>query len=256
MTWWKQNGNTVLTFVEFIGFVGTVVTTAMAAPKVYEKIKEMDISKENLTPKKAIQVVRTVGKDCLKPFIFATVTVGAMAGCKRQYSNQAAIASAYTVGKHLYDEHKEKIQEIMDDICPEPKTTDIEESIIGDPKKRNKVFFLEYSGRRFIGDPEAIENALYELDDYYQLVGLLSGNDIYNSLGIVETKLGVDNGFADCKRLNNPEFQESDHLDWSINDVTGEDGKTIGVISFSNYLDNVVFYQTFIDQEKELFDSL
>ena len=180
-----------------------------------------------------------------------------MIGCRHQYvSQQAALASSYTMIKRMYDKNKEKVNAMLNDICPEPHSKDIEESTIGDPEKKNKIFFLEYSGRRFLGDPEAVENALYELDDYYQLVGLLSGNDIYNSLGIAETKLGVDNGFADCKRLDNPEFQESDHLEWSINDVPDGDDKTIGVISFGNHLDNVVFYQSIIDQEKEILDSL
>ena len=263
MNWWERNGNTVLTMVEFVGFVGTVVTTAIAAPKVAKKIENIDISEDDNIQQKAVKVVRTVGRDCIRPLIFGAVTIGAMAGCKRQYSNQAAIASAYTVGKRLYDEHKEKIQGVMDDICPidteNPLMFDnIEESRNGDEKNRNDIFYLEYSGRRFKSNLKDVEDALEIASDEFFDMGTLLWNELYLILGIAETKLGSYMGFMDSERMDDPNLPKNDRgpLYWEIRKVTcGEgisaseskkmqdNGKYIYMISFGNIPDDIAWYR-------------
>lgn len=264
MTWWKRNSNTVLMIVELVGFVGTVVTTAIAAPKVAKKIESIDISKDDPIPKKAVKTVRAVGRDCVTPLIFGTITISAMIGCKRQYmSQQAAIASSYTMFKRMYDENKEKVNEALDDICPldlkNPSAFDeIEVSMNGDPDNRNDIFFLEYSGRRFKSSLSDVKEALDIFDEQFLKSGCASFNDLYVYLGIAETRLGAEYGFADMKRMNNPYCPESDwdHIEYDIRKVTKatginaedaqrleESGKYIYMISFNNYSTDVAFYQ-------------
>lgn len=243
MNWWERNSNTVLTGLELVGFVGAIITTAMAAPKVKEKLddipkvrtKKVELVKgvytDELEPipvkERAVMIVRSVGRDCITPIIFSTVTISAMIGANRNCAaiQQAAIASSYTMAKRLYDENKEKVNAIMDDICPLDKDnpsalTGLEESRNGDPKDRKDIFFLEYSGRRFKSSIADVEEALELADEQFQKTGILSFNNLYLYLGIAESKLGVDNGVIDWFRLNNPEHQESEHLEWSLRAVT------------------------------------
>lgn len=277
MSWWERNSNTVLTAVELIGFVGAMVTTAIAAPKVKKKIEEIDIPEEATIKQKAVIYVRTVGRECITPIVFTAVTLGAMAGCKRQYAaaNQAAIASSYTMAKRLYDENKERVNEIMDDICPldseNPSAFNgIEESMNGNPEDRNDIFFLEYSGRRFKSSLADVEEALALLDEQFQKESIVSFNALYLYLGIAESKLGVDNGFIDWFRLNVPDHQESEHIEYTIRKVTRatginaeeakklEDaGEYIYMISFSNALEpNVTLYHEIKALEDDYSHSL
>ena len=278
MNWWERNGNSVMTAIEFVGFIGTVVTTAIAAPKVAKKIENIDISEEDNIQTKAVKVVRTIGRDCIWPLIFGTMTIASMAECKRQYSNQAAIASFYTVGKRLYDEHKDKVQEVMDDICPidteNPLMFDnIEESRNGDEKNRNDIFYLEYSGRRFKSNLKDVEDALEIASDEFFDMGTLLWNELYLILGIAETKLGSYMGFMDSERMDNPNLSKNDRgpLYWQIRKVTcGEglsaleskkmqdNGKYIYMISFGNVPDDITWYRDLDawDEANELKPSL
>ncbi len=277
MSWWKRNSNTVLTAVELIGFVGAMVTTAIAAPKVKKKIDEIDIPKEATIKQKAVIYVRTVGRDCLTPIIFTAVTLGAMAGCKRQYAaaNQAAIASSYTMAKRLYDENKERVNEIMDDICPldsENQSTfeSVEISKNGNPEEADEVFCLEYSGRRFKSKECWVREGLDLSSEHFQNDPIISWNDIYLYLGIAPTKMGADNGFIDDKRVNFPEHQESDHLEYELRKVTRatgideeeskrleKNGDYIWLISFSNqHQQNLSFYHELKAFEEDYSHSL
>ena len=279
MNWWDRHGNTVLTVIEFIGFVGTVTTTAMAAPKIKQKLdcrRRKKIVKQELAPgvsteyvedlefkENAVEIARCVFPECLTPLIFGTVTVLAMVGCKKQYSNQAELAAAYTVGKRLYDEHKEKIHKVMDDINPFESNDslyfdNVEESKNGKPENRNDIFFLEYSGRRFKSNLKDVEDALEIANDEFFDMGTLLWNELYLVLGIAESKLGSYMGFLDSERMDNPNLPKNDRgpLYWQIRKVTcgegisalesekmQENGKFIYMISFGNVPDDVTWYR-------------
>lgn len=288
----RHNSNKILTIVEIVGFVGALATTARAAPKIKKKIDQIPPVKDVkielatglysheiqpiTTKEKAVQVVRACFPECITPLIFSSVTLCAMIGSRRQYiSQQAALASSYTMFKRLYDENKEKVDELMNDISPFDQnnptaTAAVEESMNGDPKDRNDIFFLEYSGRRFKSSIADVEEALELLDEQFQKTGIVKFNDLYLYLGIAETKLGVDNGFIDWFRLNNPEHQESEHLEWTIRGVTKatginvedakkleDNGDVIYMISFANTFErNVDFYQELSAYEEEYSHSL
>ena len=158
MNWWDRNGNTVLTTIGIVGFVGTIVTTAKAAPKISTKLKQRRKKKiqkvelapgvyssevVDLTPKEnAVCIVQAMFPECVTPLIFGSITIGAMLGCKKQYAyQQTAIASTYTMMKRLYDENRSKVKKVMDDICPfetDNRTMfdNVEESMHGDPEDR------------------------------------------------------------------------------------------------------------------------
>lgn len=283
MNWWKRNSNSVLTAVEIFGFIGTVVTTVRATSKIQQKPEyyrfksNKTLEKEELAQgvytehlrdktkkERAVDFFRAMFPECVTPLIFGSITIGAMIGCKHQYmSQQAALASSYTVLKRMYDENRDKVQEIMDEISPldhnNPTALDnIEESMNGEAGKRNDIFFLEYSGRRFKSNLADVEEALELFDEQFQKSGCASFNDLYLYLGIAETKLGVDNGFADSGRMNNPALPEDkwEHIEWSIRKVTEatgindkeskeleDSGKFIYMISVDNNLTSVSFYQ-------------
>ena len=283
MTWWRRNSNTVLTIVEVVGFVGTIVSTVRATSKISEKPEwiafKMDkkIEKEELAPgvyterfrdktikERTVDLTKAVFPEAITPLIFGTVTMAAMVGTRHQYvSQQTAIASSYTMAKRLYDENRERVNEIMNDIRPlDPENPsaldDIEVSMNGDPDNRNDVFFLEYSGRRFKSSVADVEEALDLFNEQFRKSGCAAFNDLYVYLGIAETKLGADNGFCDLGRMYNPAIPEEEweNVEWSIRKVTTatginaedskrleDNGKFIYMISFNNYLTDVAFYQ-------------
>lgn len=275
MNWWDRHGNTVLTVIEFIGFVGTVTTTAMAAPKIKQKLdcrRRKKIVKQELAlgvsteyvedlelKENAVEIARCVFPECLTPLIFGTVTVAAMIGCKKQYSSQAELAAAYTVGKRLYDEHKEKIHEVMDEIRPTNEDDvssllKIEESKLGDPKKRTEVFLLEYSYRRFLADPEEVEKGLIRartllLEDP---IGLL-GNELYRELGIMDSKIGTFFGFLSTEMMDDDTLPENEKgpLYWEIYDIVDptDENRCVHVISFHNAIDEVSWFREMGDTE-------
>lgn len=292
MGWWRRNSNTVLTVVSITSFVGALVTTARAAPKIAKKIEKIPKAKSvkvELAPglysheiapvtKKeyAVEVVKACFPECVTPLIFSAVTVASIVGCKRQYSNnQALIASSYTMTKRMYDQHKEKINKIINDInVLDPSNpsalSEIEVSKnIGPDEKDLDVFFLEYSGRRFKSTRANVEEALCCLDEQFQMTGSVSFNDLYLYLGIAETKLGVEHGFIDYKRIDYPDHQESEHVDWEIRGVTRstgidnkesdkleQEGEVIYLISFENGLEDVALYREIVDYEHQVMHSL
>lgn len=284
MNWWKRNSNTVLTVVEIVGFVGTIVSTARAAVKISskpeyyaskqnKKLVKVELAQGVYTEKfedktkteQAVQFVKACFPEAITPLIFGSVTVASMIGTRHQYvSQQAGIASLYTMSKRMYDEHKDKVNELMNDICPlseeNPTALDnIEESMNGKPEDRNDIFFLEYSGRRFKSSLPDVEEALALFDDQFRKDGgCACFNDLYVYLGIAETKLGVANGFCDEKRMNNPYIpkEEWEHINWTIRKVTRatginaedskkleDNGNYIYMISFNNYFTDVQFYE-------------
>lgn len=289
MNWWKRNSNTIFTIVEFVGFVGTVVSTARATTKITKKLEyhnakqNKKLAKVELAPgvyteefrektakEKAVDWTRALFPEIVTPLIFGTITVTAMCCKQHQYvSQQTAIASSYTMAKRLYDENREKAKEIMDKINPfdtenETMCDNIEESMNGDPENRNDIFFLEYSGRRFKSNLADVQEALDLFDEQFKKSGCACFNDLYVYLGIAETKLGADNGFADMGRMNNPILPESEwqSIEWDIRKVTKatginaedsvkleENGKYIYMISFNNYLVDVAFYQDMCNWE-------
>lgn len=287
-----RNSNKILTIVEIVGFVGSLATTARAAPKVADKIKKLPRVrhvKNEVAPgvysheieqipnkERALMIARACFPECITPLIFSSVTLCAMVGTRRQFVNQqTAIASSYTMAKRLYDENKEKVNKLINDISPlDPNNPSalaaVEESMNGDPKDRNEVFFLEYSGRRFKSSRADVEEALELLDEQFQKTGLIKFNDLYLYLGIAESKLGVENGFIDWYRLNYPDHQESEHLEWEIRGVTRatginpedakkleDNGEVIYMISFANTLEgNISFYQELVAAEEEYSRSL
>ena len=269
MNWWDRHGNTVLTVIEFIGFVGTVTTTAMAAPKIKQKLdcrRRKKIVKQELAPgvsteyvedlefkENAVEIARCVFPECLTPLIFGTVTVLAMIGCKKQYSSQAELAAAYTVGKRLYDEHKEKIHEVMDDIRPTNEDNmsslcKIEESKLGDPKKRTEIFLLEYSCRRFLADPEEVEKGLIRARNLLleDPIGIL-GNELYSELGLMDSKIGAFFGFLSTEMMDDKSLSENEKgpLYWEIHDIVDpvDESRCVHVISFDNAIDEVSWFR-------------
>ena len=261
MTWSKNKTNGVLTLVEFVGFVGTVISTARAAPRIARKIEDVDISEDTTIPQKAIIYTRAIGKDCITPLIFSTVTVTAMLAKDHQHKSQAAIASSYTLGKRLYDENRERIKQVMNDISPDtdnPNFFDnIEESRNGEPKNRKDIFYLEWSGRRFKSSKADVIEALELAKEQYNKRGCISFNDLYLYLGIVETKCGVQNGFADMGRMNHPELpkEEWDPIDIYIREVENpkKEGQIIYMICAGNSIEHVYWYEQILDLE-ERFD--
>lgn len=285
MNWWDRHGNTVLTVIEFIGFVGTVTTTAMAAPKIKQKLdcrRRKKIVKQELVPgvsteyiedlefkENAVEIARCVFPECLTPLIFGTVTVAAMIGCKKQYSSQAEMAAFYTMGKRIYDEKKDKIQEVMDGINPFESNDslyfdNIEESQNGEPGNNDEIFMLEYSNRRFKSKRALVEEALELASDEFFDMGNLLWNELYLYLGIAESKLGAYMGFADAERMDDPNLPRGDRgpLYWDIKDVIcgeginadeskklQEQGKTISVISFGNIPEDIAWFREITDYD-------
>lgn len=249
--------NKVLTVVELIGFVGTIITTARAAPIVARKLESIDISEDATLPQKAITYTKAVGKDCVTPLIFSTVTLSAMLAKDHQYRSQAAIASSYTLGKRLYDENRERIKKVMNDICPDtedPKFFDnIEESRNGEAKNRKDIFYLEWSGRRFKSSFSDVTEALELAKQQYNEQGCISFNNLYLYLGIVETKCGVENGFADMGRMNHPNLPEGDWepLDIYIREIANpkKEDQVIYMICSGNNIEHVWWYQALFDYE-------
>ena len=254
----RRRRNSILTFVEFFGFVGTVVTTARAAPKVAQKIKEVEVPEDSTLSEKAIAYTKAVAKDCVTPLIFGSVTLTAMLTKEHQYRSQAAIASSYTLGKRLYDENKERIKEIVNDISPDTSDPaffdNIEESKNGFPDKEKKdIFYLEWSGRRFKSTLSDVEEAIRFAVDQYNQKGCISFNNFYLYLGINETKLGVENGFADMGRMNDPNYPEKDWepLDIYIREIKDpkRKGKVIYMICTGNSVEHVWWYEALFDYE-------
>lgn len=277
MNWWKRNSNTIFTIVEFVGFVGTVVSTARATSRIIKKPEYQatqqdkklvkvelaqgvytDELREKTIKDKVVDWTKALFPEVVTPFIFGTITLTAMCCKQHQYaSQQAAIASSYTMAKRLYDENRDKVNQLMDEIDPldteNPTAFDnIEESMNGTPGNRNDIFFLEYSGRRFKSSLSDVKEALELFDEQFKKSGCACFNDLYVYLGIAETKLGADNGFADMGRMNNPILPESEwqSIEWEIRKVTKctginaeENGKCIYMISLNNYLVDVTFYQ-------------
>lgn len=255
--------NKILTVIEFVGFVGTVITTARAAPKVAQKIESIDISEETTLSQKAIIYTKAIGKDCVTPLIFSAVTISAMLTKEHQYRSQAAIASSYTLGKRLYDENRERIKKVMNDICPDtedPKFFDnVEESRNGEAKNRKQIFYLEWSGRRFKSSFSDVTEALELAKEQYSKRGCISFNDLYLYLGIVETKLGVENGFADMGRMNHPELPEGDWepLDIYIREVSNpkKEDQIVYMICAGNNIEHVYWYNQLLDYEEHIYSD-
>lgn len=276
MNWWRRNSNTIFTIAEIIGFVGTVVTVTKAAIDISNKpeIKALNkkvVEKEELVTgvtterlrdktikEKSAIIVKACFPECITPLIFTTVTIGAMACCKKQYASQAAIASGYTLAKRMYDENKEKVQEVINEINSIDKTDpnqfdNIEVSRNGDPKDNNDIFMFEWSGRRFKSSVPCVDEAIELCKEHFKKRGCISFNNIYLYNGINESKIGVENGFADMGRMNHPELPDNEwaDLDMYRQEVEGPDGRVIHMICVDNNVEWVWWFQTLLDHEED-----
>ena len=158
----------------------------------------------------------------------------------------------------MYDENKERIKEIVNDISPDTSDPaffdNIEESKNGFPDKEKKdIFYLEWSGRRFKSTLSDVEEAIRFAVDQYNQKGCISFNNFYLYLGINETKLGVENGFADMGRMNDPNYPEKDWepLDIYIREIKDpkHKGKVIYMICTGNSVEHVWWYEALFDYE-------
>jgi len=277
MNWWQRNSNTVLTIVEFVGFVGTVVSTGLAVSKISKKFEYEEFKKKKVVEKtefvpgvsgdqirdktvkeRSVDFVRAIFPEAVTPLIFGSVTIATMIGRKCQYSavQQALIATAYPMGKRLYDEHKDEIKKAMDDICPldakDPEQFDnIEVSKNGSPENRNDIFMFEWSGRRFKSSVPDVDESIELCKQQFKEQGCISFNDIYLYHGINESKMGVENGFADMGRMNHPNLPDGEWEDLDIyrREVESPDGRVIHMICVGNSVEHVWWYQALFDYE-------
>ena len=274
MNWWKKNSNTVLTVIEFVGFVGAMVSTVRATSKIINKPEFQEFKKRKRVEKieyapgvtgdqivdktfkeRVVDFCRAIFPEAITPVVCSAATLGCMIGRKSQYS-ALFLSSAYPVGKRMYDEHEEEIKKIMNDISPldttDPEQFDnIEVSKNGSPENRNDIFMFEWSGRRFKSSIPDVDESIELCKRQFKEQGCISFNDIYLYNGINESKMGVENGFADMGRMNHPELPDGEweELDIYRREVKGPDGKVIHMICVGNSVEHVWWYQALFDYE-------
>ncbi len=198
----------ILVGIGISGMIATTVLAVKATPKAIALINEK-AEDEDCLPEEINNVEKF--KLCWKCYIPAAITCVTSAACligaqSVNARRNAALAAAYTLSDSALREYKEKVIETIGEKKEQIVRDKIaEERIKKNPDTNAEVIVTDrgetlcydsLSGRYFHSDPEAIKQAVNELNETMLNDMYVSLNEFYDALGLDHTKLGDDLGWS------------------------------------------------------------
>lgn len=198
----RDNAPTILSSVSALGVLSTTYLTGRASWTSAEMVmyKEMDLD-ERMSITERAKLVWTL---YIPAGVSGAITIGSIVYAAKLNSNRtAAIAAAYTLSEHAFDEYKEKVKEQLGERKEQKMRDEIaQDRVNNNPPSTTlivtdgtKVLCCEqYTGRYFHSDMETLRKAMNDinaeaindlyvsLSEFYHLIGL-DHTDISDNMG-------------------------------------------------------------------------
>ena len=197
---------TILSLAAGIGVVATAILASKAGVKAHQKLEaETENKGEKLTK---LETIKTVAPVYIPTVLAGAITVACVveSNCLNR-SQQAALASAYALGREKFQKYKNKVKDIYGEVAHQKIIDELAvESCryvkitapcfannscldINDDEKRH-IFHDVYSDRRCETTFSKVLQAEYHLNRNYTLGANVSLNDFYDFLGLKRTDYG------------------------------------------------------------------
>lgn len=200
----KKNSPEILTGIGVAGMVATTVMAVRATPKALKMIDDLEWEKErDLT---ASEKVKACWKLYLPSAITGVTSVACVIGASSvNVHRNAALATAYTLSETALKEYKDKVLETFG----EKKEQTVRDAIAKDKIEKNPVTNNEviitnkgetlcydtFTGRYFKSDIDKLKKAENALNRQLLMDGFVSLNELYNEIGLDDTKMGEQLGW-------------------------------------------------------------
>lgn len=214
----------ILTGIGIAGMISSTILAVKATPKALELIEERkeEINKNNfnknieqdysLKNHKELdklgfkETVKTVWKCYIPSAVMMTVSTACLIGASSVHiKRNAVLATAYQLSEAAATEYRNKVVETIGEKKEEAIRDKINKDRIDkNPVVNNEVFITEkgntlcyepLSGRYFKSDIEQIKKAVNEINRQMNQCFYVSLNDLYEELGLEDTKLGNELGW-------------------------------------------------------------
>lgn len=217
----------ILTGLGIAGMITTTVMAVKATPKALklieeEKRRQNDELERELCTNEFERIEKLKVKDVVKVtwkcYVPAAVTCAVSTACliganTVNVRRNAALAAAYTLSETALKEYQEKVVETIG----EKKEKTVRDAIAKDHLEKNPVENTEViitgkgdtlcldllSGRYFKSDMEKLKRAENELNRRMKYENYISLNDLYDEIGLSQTRLGdklgwnIDKGYIE-----------------------------------------------------------
>lgn len=209
------------------GIAGMITSTALAVKATPKAIELIEARKEELNKKtfdenidsdyslknhKELnslgfkETVKTVWKCYIPTAVLMTASTACLIGASSVHvKRNAVLATAYQLSEAAATEYKNKVVEAIGAKKEEAIRDQVnKDRIEKNPVTKNEVFITEkgntlcyepLSGRYFKSDIEKIKQAVNEINRRINVNYYVSLNELYNELGLEETRLGDDLGW-------------------------------------------------------------
>jgi len=208
----SKNSPTILTGMAVAGLITTTILAVKATPKALTLMyQEEEIRREesddgdfdNLTK---IDVIRLTWRCYIPALAVGGATILCVIGSNSiSLRRNAALASVYSITETAFKEYKSKVVETIG----KNKELSIRDEVTSDrikkhPSATSEVIFTgkgdvlcydPLSGRYFKNDIEKIRRAINDINHNLRSEMFLTVNDLYDAIGLTNTKLGYDLGW-------------------------------------------------------------
>ena len=211
----KKNSPSILTGLGVAGLITTVIMAVYATPKAIAAIEEEDRKQleeygsddDVFFPMSVPEVIKCTWKFYVPSAIMGAATIACIVGSNSvNMRRNSALAALFSLTETAAREYREKVKEIVG----EKKAQEIQDEVAQDvidkkPLKDNSIIItgagsiLCYdilSGRYFTSDINKIKKIENEYNRRLLRNMWLSLNDLYEELGLEETKMGDDLGWV------------------------------------------------------------
>lgn len=202
----SRNSPTILTSLAVAGLVTTTVMAVRATPKALQILKmEQDYRADELLTK--FDIVKLTWPYYAPSAVMGLVTIACIISANSiNLRRNAALASVYSLAEASLKEYRSKVIETIG----EKKERKIKDEIAKDkitknPPKENEIIltgkgetlcYESLSGRYFKSDIEKIRKAENEINKEILNNNFISLNEVYDSLGLANTKMGDEVGWC------------------------------------------------------------
>lgn len=214
----SKNSPTILTVLGVVGLVNTVVMAIKATPEASFIINDLEESyrQDGLEPNYK-DIVKATWKCYVPTVISGGTTIACIIGSNHiNIKRNAALISLYSMSDSLLKEYKQKVVETIGktkerkikeaiktdklQITPEDDTN------ITNTGKGDTLCYDVFSGRKFRSDIEYIRQTINKLSFELMSEDFITLNEVYDHLGLDNTKMGELLGWHIDDGLIEPEF--------------------------------------------------
>lgn len=215
-----DNSPTILTAIGVVGTLTTAYLTGKAsfeAARIIEFERNEELFKEKGSPEFDLkQKVKFVWKEYIPAVGTGAVTVSAIIFANRINSKRAAaMALAYSVTEHAFEEYKEKVVERLGQKKEQTVRDELaQEQINRNPVGKHEVIvtgggdvlcYDTYTGRYFQSSMETLRKAENEVNFYVLHNDFATLNDFYRYIGLSTAAVGEEVGWT-CDQALQIEF--------------------------------------------------